>query len=100
MLEFEANTRDDLYIFGLNEIDRIVQKYENEIDTLPYLSGLEGRQHDRWAPLFIIADIVDAARRDKKNDVIESLKRYLDEDKYLHAIADADESEVVQVIKK
>lgn len=100
MQAFEADIRDDLYIFALNSIQDVVEKYESDIDLLQYLSKLENRVLDRWAPILILADIVDSSKGTKTTEVMESALQYLNEDIYLHSIADADESEVVKVVEK
>ncbi len=92
MKQFLEETRDNLYIFGLNYANKVAQKYIDDYDKLPYINLLLNRQEDVWSPILILADIIDESNRDKKHKVLNSAKKYLQEDTILHEVTDSEDN--------
>ena len=60
ILRWQGQLRDELYTFGLTSAVRIAERYAH-IEQIAERTGLRNRTLDLWAPLLIIAEIVDEA---------------------------------------
>jgi len=62
--EFQHRVRDDLYNFGLTFGPEIAEVYTENIESIPGLELLDNRAFDMWAPIMLLANVVDVGRED------------------------------------
>ncbi len=74
--ELQNRIRDKLYIFGLTYGKQIAEIYSENMDSIVGLEHLNNRAFDVWAPIILLANVVDVARGDSAAKVTDAIKRF------------------------
>ena len=75
-MDFQNRVRDELYIFGLTYGPDIAKVYTENIENIPGLEHLDNREFDIWAPIILLANVVDVARGDNLAVVRDSMVKF------------------------
>lgn len=98
LLNTQATIRDQLYIFGLMYAEQIASYYNDNPELHNYLKTLSNRNYDLWAPLFIIAEIIDQEFGSTENALSISINNYLKREEYYHKISGV-ESDTIKLLE-
>ncbi|MBV6421637.1 MAG: hypothetical protein DAHOPDDO_02918 [Ignavibacteriaceae bacterium] len=95
MLDFHQSLRDDLYNFALHYAQEINLRYSG---TNNYLKNFDSRRYDIWAPMFIVADVIESASNMQSATISEALFTYSKTENKYHQVLNAESSELIKLL--
>lgn len=95
-LKLQESIREKLYVFGLTYAGQIEKIYNTGLNGIKYLAKISNRKFDVWAPLFILADIID---KENGNAFISSaINDYMTKEMAFQSEQDEMENTTVRVL--
>jgi len=76
IVQFQNRVRDELYMFGLQYGVQLGEAYVEELEAITGLEHLDNREFDVWAPMIVIANLVDTSRGDGQRRVTDAMMRF------------------------
>jgi len=75
-VEFQNQIRDDLYFFGLTYGTQIAETYSEKLSDVTGLEHLNNREFDIWAPIIVLANLVDDVGGLESSPVTNTIIRF------------------------
>ncbi|HOJ07292.1 MAG: hypothetical protein DAHOPDDO_02131 [Ignavibacteriaceae bacterium] len=96
---FHQTLRNDLYNFALHYAPEINSRYPVTDSANTYLKNFDSRRYDIWAPMFIIADVIESTANMQSKSISDSLLAYSKTEYKYHQVLDAESSELIKLIE-